>query len=216
VTAPVRVLVADDHPALAQAVKSTLESDGYVVCAEAASAPDAVAAALRERPDLCLLDIEMPGNGIAAAREIMAALPETAVVMLTVSSSEDDLFDALRAGAAGYLLKDTDPARLPHTLRAVLGGEAALPRTLVGHLVREFQRSDARRLPVRGRRPVALTPREWEVLDLLRGGRTTAEIARQLTVSTVTVRRHIGSIVHKLDAPDRETALALVRGDGGG
>jgi len=146
VSAAPRVLLADDHPALARAVKGTLEASGFDVCAEAATGPEAVAAALEERPDLCLLDVDMPGGGIAAARRIMASLPETAVVMLTVSSDADDLVEALRAGAVGYLLKDADPARLPLTLRAVLDGEAALPRTLVHHLVHEFQRTRGRRL----------------------------------------------------------------------
>ena len=210
-----RVLLADDHPALARAVRETLEQNGFDVCAEAGTGPDAVAAALQERPDLCLLDVDMPGGGISAAKEIVASLPETAVVMLTVSSDPDDLVAALRAGAVGYLLKDADPARLPLTLRAVLDGEAALPRTLVHHVVREFQHTRGRRLPVRGGRAVTLTSREWEVLDLLREGETTGAIATRLTVSAVTVRRHIGSILHKLGAPDREAALALVRGDSG-
>lgn len=211
-TATPRVLVADDHPALAGAVRRTLEENGYDVCAEVATGPDAVAAALRTRPDVCLLDIDMPGGGIAAAKEITAALPETAVVMLTISADADDLLAALGAGAVGYLLKDADPASLPLTLRAVLGGEAALPRTLVRHLVLEFQRTGGRRLPVRGRRAVALTTREWEVLELLRDGHPTAEIADRLALSAVTVRRHIGSVVHKLGANDRASALELLRG----
>jgi DNA-binding NarL/FixJ family response regulator len=210
---PVRVLVADDHPALREAVKRSLDSNGFVVCAESDTAPGAVEAALRERPDLCLLDIEMPGGGISAAREICAAVPETAVVMLTVSTSEADLFDALRAGAVGYLLKDTDPDRLPHTLEGVLSGEAALPRRLVGHLIRDFhRRAGRRRLPIPGRRPVELTAREWEVLDLLQDGRSTAQIADELALSSVTVRRHISSILRKVEAPDRGAALALARG----
>jgi DNA-binding NarL/FixJ family response regulator len=208
-----RVLLADDHPAIARALKDTLEEAGFEICAEASTGPDAVAAALRERPDLCLLDVDMPGGGIAAAKQIAASVPQTAVVMLTVSSEPEDLVEALRAGAVGYLLKDADPARLPLTLRAVLEGEAALPRTLVHHLVREFQRTRGQRLPVRGRRAVVLTAREWDVLDLLRDGHSTMEIADRLTLSAVTVRRHIGSIVHKLGVPDREAALALVRGD---
>jgi DNA-binding NarL/FixJ family response regulator len=213
VTPAPRVLLADDHPALAQAVKETLEASGFDICAEAGTGPDAVAAALEERPDLCLLDVDMPGGGIAAAREIAASLPETAVVMLTVSSDPDDLVEALRAGAVGYLLKDADPARLPLTLRAVLDGEAALPRTLVHHVVREFRHTRGHRLPVEGGRAVALTTREWEVLTLLRDGHATSEIAQRLTVSAVTVRRHISAILHKLGVPDREAALALLRGD---
>jgi DNA-binding NarL/FixJ family response regulator len=205
------VLVADDHPALRAAVKRTLESSGYVVCAESDTAPGAVEAAVRERPDLCLLDIQMPGNGLWAAAEIVAQVPESAVVMLTVSQDERDLFEALRAGAVGYLLKDTDPERLPHALRGVLSGEAALPRTLVRHLIREFQqRGQRRHLFLPGRRRVDLTAREGEVLDLLRRGLSTAEIAKRLSVSAVTVRRHIGSVLAKLDEPDRKSALALL------
>ena len=112
------VLIADDHPATRAGVRLALERGGFVVCAEVPDGPSAIEAALRERPDVCLLDINMPGNGIEATKAIVRQLPETAVVMLTVSRSDADLFDALRAGASGYLLKDTDPARLPHALRA--------------------------------------------------------------------------------------------------
>ncbi|HSL63620.1 MAG TPA: response regulator transcription factor, partial [Gaiellaceae bacterium] len=101
-----RVLLADDHPPTREDIRRTLESDGrFEVCAVAADAAGAVDAATRERPDLCVLDIRMPGNGIAAAWEITARLPETKVVMLTVSRDDDDLLAALRAGASGYLLK---------------------------------------------------------------------------------------------------------------
>ena len=206
-----RVLVADDHPALRVAVRKTLEAGGYEVCAEADSGPAAIEAALREQPDICLLDIQMPGNGISAAAEISTRVPETAVVMLTVSASERDLFEALSAGAAGYLLKDTDPARLPQALTGVLRGEAALPRSLVARLIKEFRRRDpGRRLRMPGGRRVELTTREWEVLELLRDGCSTAEIAARLFVSTVTVRRHVGSIVRKLGAENRGAAVAML------
>lgn len=208
---PPRVLVADDHPALREGVRKALEASGYEVCAEADSGPGAVEAALREHPDICLLDIQMPGNGIAAAAEISTRVPETAVVMLTVSVSERDLFEALSAGAAGYLLKDTDPARLAHALTGVLRGEAALPRSLVARLIKEFQRRDAgRRLRMPGGRRVELTPREWDVLELLRDGCSTAEIATRLFVSAVTVRRHVGSIVRKVGAENRGAAVAML------
>ena len=114
-TAP-RVLIADDHPLIRVGVRGALQRGGWVVCAEATNAPDAVDAAVRERPDACLLDIKMPGGGISAAGEITERVPETTVVMLTVSRDDADLLDALRAGAVGYLLKDTDPDRLPLAL----------------------------------------------------------------------------------------------------
>jgi DNA-binding NarL/FixJ family response regulator len=211
VTESVRVLVADDHPALRQSVRMALEQDGFVICGEADTAATALELAFRDRPEVCLLDIHMPGNGIAAAAEITARLPGTAIVMLTVSRNDADLFDSLRAGAAGYLLKDMDPSRLANALRGVLSGEAALPRALVARVIDEFrERGRRRRLHLLGERGVELTSREWEILDLLRQGLTTAEIAERLFVSKVTVRRHVSAILRKLRVTDRKAALRLV------
>src|SRR5436309_14468567 len=120
-----RVLIADDHPMARVGVRLALERGGFAVCAEAADADSAIEAAEREQPDICLLDIQMPGSGIHAAEEIARKVPEAAVVMLTVSRTDRDLFDALRVGASGYLLKDMDPERLPLALHGVLEGEAA-------------------------------------------------------------------------------------------
>ncbi len=177
-TEGIRVVIADDHPPTRTGVRAALERGGFVVCAEAADGNAAIEAARRERPDVCLLDIHMPGDGIRAAETIAHELPETAVVMLTVSRSDADLFDALRVGACGYLLKDIDPARLPLALYGVLEGEAALPRRLVALLIEEFrERRRRRRIPLGGRRSVELTDREWEVLELMRDGLSTEEIA---------------------------------------
>lgn len=205
-----RVLIADDHPPTRAGVRYTLESAGLEVCAETSDAPSAVAAALKERPDICLLDIHMPGSGIVAAREITNALPETRVVMLTVSRDDEDLFEALRAGAAGYLLKDMDPDRVPHALEGVLAGEAALPRTLLVRVMDEFRDRGRRRLRIPGRRGAELTEREWEVLQLLREGMSTAEIAERLYVSAATVRSHVAAIIKKLKVPDRAAAIKLL------
>jgi CheY-like chemotaxis protein len=125
---PPRTLIADDHVPTRARVRVILEQAGFEVCAEVGSARRAVQAAVSERPDICLLDINMPGNGIAAAAEISARLPSTAVVMLTVSSEEQDVSESLRAGARGYVLKDMDLTRIPETLRAVLAGETAVPQ----------------------------------------------------------------------------------------
>lgn len=202
------MLIADDHPVLRRSVRDALESDGFEVCAEADTAASTLEAALREQPDLALLDIHMPGNGISVAAQICDRLPETAVVMLTVSQNDSDFLDALRAGASGYLLKDINPDRLGFALRGVLAGEAALPRTLATRVVEEFRdRSRRRRLPALGKRGVELTSREWEILDLLQHGLTTAEIAERLFISKVTVRRHVSAVLKKLDAPDRKSAL---------
>lgn len=212
----IRVLLADDHAAVRAGIKLALSGEGFEVCAEAADAPGAVEAALREQPDIALLDVNMPGSGIKAAEEIVQKRPETVVVMLTVSRDDDDLFSALRAGAAGYLLKDTDPNRLPFALRGVLEGEAALPRGLTARLIDEFRtRGKRRRLPLMRQRGVELTEREWEVLDFLHEGLSTADIADRMSISPVTVRRHVSEILRKLRVTTREEAVKLLGGDGG-
>ena len=205
-----RVLIADDHPPTRAGVRAALEPD-FEICGEAASASEAVETALRTSPDVCILDVHMPGGGIAAAAEIGSALPSAAVVMLTISQHDDDLFDALKAGALGYLLKGTDPGRLPHALRGVLEGQAAVPRSLVARVIAEFRDQSARRrLPLVGQRAVTLTNREWQVLDLLRDGLTTHDIATRLFISRVTVRTHVSSILRKLGVQDRQAAIRLV------
>jgi DNA-binding NarL/FixJ family response regulator len=185
------------------------------VCAECVDAAAAVAAARLCRPDLCLLDIRMPGSGIAAAAQIVSELPATAVVMLTVSRDDDDLFEALRAGASGYLLKDTDPRRLAFALRGVLDGEPVLSPTLVGRLMDEFryQGAGSRRRLLKKRRGVELTEREWQVLEMLRDGLSTSEIATRLSISPVTVRRHVARTLKALRVSDREAALRLLDHD---
>ena len=209
-----RVLVADDHVPTRAAVRDALERGGFDVCAEAPDAATSVALARELRPDVALLDIHMPGDGIRAAGEIAAHVPGTSVVMLTVSSDEGDLFAALKAGASGYLLKDTDPVRLPLALRGVLDGEAALPRALVARVLEEFRTGGASswsRVPVLGRRPGRLTNREWEVLEGLGDGLTTAEISERLFISPVTVRSHVSSILRKLRVPNRAGAVRALR-----
>ena len=193
-------------------MRVALEEGGFTICAEASDAAGAVQAAVRTRPDICLLDIHMPGSGIKAAAEITSKMPEVVVVMLTFSGAESDLFDALRAGASGYLMKDIDPDRLPHVLESVLRGEAALARTLVARLIEEFRGRDRhRRVPLLKERGEKLTSREWEVLELMQQGQGTAEIAERLFVSKVTVRGHMASILKKLRVPDRESLLHLLR-----
>jgi two-component system nitrate/nitrite response regulator NarL len=210
-----RILIADDHAPTRQDVREAIEQDGRLeVCAEVADAVAAVDAAVRERPDLCLLDVRMPGGGLAAAWEITARLPDTKVVMLTVSADDDDLFAALRAGASGYLLKDLPPARLLPALLEALEGEAAIPRSLVSRLVATFHDpAPRRRALLTAERASGLTSREWQVLDLLRRGLSTAEIAERLFVSRATVRSHVAAVLRKLRVPDRESAIRLLDGD---
>lgn len=207
-----RVLVADDHFPTRERLRVRLESAGFSVCASVGDADSAVRAAAELRPDLCLIDVRMPGNGIAAVARVAAAVPETVIVMLTVSRNDADLFDALQAGASGYLLKDTELASLPGLLRRALEGEALLSGALASRLVLEFrERGRRKRVLVRHGREMELTRREWQVLELLAEHLTTAEIAQRLFVEEVTVRTHIASILKKLQVPSREAALRLLK-----
>lgn len=213
-TASPRVLVADDHAPTRAGVRIALERDGIDVCAEAADAREAVRAALRERPDACVLDVSMPGGGISAASTIISRLPDTVVLMLTAARDDDDLLESLRRGAAGYLLKDMDPTKLPVAVRAALEGEISLPRNLAARLVEELRNRprDRRRPTAPAGRP-RLTRREWEVLELLCEQANTTEIASRLFLSPVTVRRHVSSILRKLGVSSRDEAVRLVLAD---
>ncbi len=209
-TGPLRIVLADDHATTRLGVRLALEDGGFQVVAEAVDAPSAVAAALKHRPDLCLLDVYMPGGGIQAAGELAEVLPEMPIVMLSVSETNDDLFDAIRAGACGYLLKDTDPERLPFALRAVLDGEAPLPRVLTARLITEFRRHGReRRIAGADGKLVTLSERESEILELLRTELSTKQVADRLGISPVTVRRHVSEALRKLRVSDRGEALRL-------
>jgi DNA-binding NarL/FixJ family response regulator len=204
-----RVLIADDHPPTRAGVRMALERDGFEVCAEAWTAEGAVKAAMREQPDVCLLDINMPGGGASAASTITARLPHTLVLMLTVSREGEDLLESMRRGAHGYLLKEMDPAKLSVAVKAALAGEAPLPRQMTGFLVEELRHEPHHRHPVTDKGRPELTRREWEVLDLLCEGAGTGDIAGRLFLSQVTVRRHISAILGKLGASSREEAIRL-------
>ena len=210
-TDAMRVVIADDHQPTRAGVRAALEAGGFQVVADVPDGPGAVAAALAHQPDLCVLDIHMPGSGIAAAADITSRLPDTAVVMLTASGDDEDLFDALRAGASGYLLKDMDPDRLAPALRGVLDGEAALPRTLALRVMTEFRAQPRRRGLLRRPELQKLSDRENEVLELLAEGLSTDEVAAKLFVGAPTVRSHVKSIVRKLRVADRDAAIRLAR-----
>jgi DNA-binding NarL/FixJ family response regulator len=222
-----RVLIADGHaPTLASLRRVFEEDDRFRVCAEIDNAAGAVAGAVRARPDVCVLDIKLPGGGLSAAWEISARLPRVKLVMLTGSDDESDLFAALRAGADGYLLKTPRFDHLPDLVAGVCVGEAAVDPAFVGSLLRQFRTREPR-----WRRPVSappdgshspgldpgpadsrLTSREWEVLDLLSAGQSTAGISRTLMISASAVRVHIAAVVRKLGVADRAQAVEVLRG----
>jgi DNA-binding NarL/FixJ family response regulator len=212
-TGGTRVLLADDHPPTRARIREALEAGGFEVCAEAPDAVRAIGAAMECRPDVVLLDIHMPGNGIRAAKELTDRLPHAAVVMLTQSRDDADLFDALRAGAAGYLLKDMDFDRLPDALRGVLAGEAAIPGALVARILDTFRTPRVRRFGRKSKAAQLLTSREWEVMELLSEGLSTEDVAGRLFISPTTVRVHLSAVLRKLRVKDRETAFEMLRGE---
>ena len=211
-SAAVTVVLGDAESAMRAGVRRALEAGGLRVLAEASSAEDVVAAAAELQPTVCLLAVHLPGCGIAAAQRIKAARRDTKVVMLTGSDRDEDLFAAVRAGADGYLLKTTSAARLAMAVAGVVSGEAAIPRRLVARLVQDYRgRGRGRILRLAGSdTPIVLTAREFEVITRLVDGESTAEIARDLRISEVTARRHISSVEHKLQAPNRRVALSLI------
>jgi DNA-binding NarL/FixJ family response regulator len=183
---------------------------GFHVLAEAADGEEAVHAVLRLRPEVCLLDISMPIDGIEAAVRIAEAQVATRVVMLTVSNRSEDVIASLRAGAVGFLPKDTHPDRLPAALCGVLRGEAALPRVLMGRVLAELRGFTTEVAnPVRVGE-VELTSRESEIMRLLHSGHSTMEIGDVLSLSPITVRRHISTGVAKLGVADRHAAIQTV------
>ena len=206
----IKILIADEKVAARAGIREALAGEGFTTVAETASSADTVERAMLLRPHICLIGIDIPGGGITAAREITQQVPGTVVVMLSVKADEEQFLSSLRAGAMGYLLMNTKPARLSHALRGTLAGEPAFPRRLLPRLVDEFRTQGRRRTIVVEEGSAEVTGREWEVLQLLHSGLTTAQVAERLWVSPVTVRRHIAEAVKKLGVADRESAFQLI------
>jgi DNA-binding NarL/FixJ family response regulator len=205
-----RVVIASADASLRTGLRMTLVAAGLSVTAEVASAQEAVSTVVAESAELVLISAEVPGGAFGAVREISARLPATRVVVLTHSPSGEELVTAVQAGAAGYLGEDVSPARLPVVVRGVLDGEVALPRRETQHLLDAMRGRDARHAAVAARAATALTNRELEVLDMLVAEVPTGEMARRLGVSQVTVRRHVSSLLGKLDLPSRAAAVELL------
>ena len=203
------VLIAAERLPTRVGLRLALEPEAR--CTEAADAQSAVDAAVRDRPDVCLLGLDASGQGLRAANEILARVPSAAVILLTSRLDEEEFMAAVRAGASGYLTHSLDPARLPHVVRGALRGEAAVPRRFVSRLLDELRTRDRRRsVVVEGKGRVALTAREWEVVELLLRAASTVEIAAELGVAPVTVRRHLGSVERKLGVATRAEVVELL------
>jgi two-component system, NarL family, nitrate/nitrite response regulator NarL len=206
-----RVLIAGGDSATANGIRIALDNAAIEICGTVHSADEVVEAVARLQPDLCLIDVDLPGGGLVAVAEIRTLGQRPDVVMLVETVDEEEFLKAIRLGAVGYVLKSLSPKRLPDVIRAVLLGEPAIPRTLVAVLMSRLQNGDSLRHVVVPRgRGVDLTSREWEVLDLMREGLSTREIADRLLISEVTVRRHIGGVLKKLQVQSRDAALKLL------
>jgi DNA-binding NarL/FixJ family response regulator len=209
-----RVVVAGGHLPTRTGIRLVLEGNGFKICAEAPDANGAVAAVFREKPELCLVDADLPGGAMLAVARITTHAPGTDTVVLAAEADEQGVVDALHAGASGYLPLEGEPEGLIRALRAVRRGEPAVPRSLLGPLVDQFRvRERRRRISVRGGFEVALTRRQSEVLELLREGLSTAEMAARLGLSPVTVRRHLSLVLEKLGVSDRAEARHLLEED---
>jgi DNA-binding NarL/FixJ family response regulator len=207
----IRVLIADDHAQFRALLAELLEDAGFEVVAQGATGDAAVQLARDYAPDVALLDIRMPGDGISAAREIVNARPDTAVLMLTVSADPEDVLDALQAGAQGYVLKGASPSEITDAVRAVHAGAGVIAPAVAPVVVQEIRRARDRHLRTATGASVQLTEREWTILELLARGESTANIASELFVAPVTVRTHIAALIRKLGVQDRQGALSLFR-----
>ncbi|MGA2924808.1 MAG: response regulator transcription factor [Solirubrobacteraceae bacterium] len=208
----VRVLIADDSAVTRFGIRTALEHAGFEVCAEAADGDAAVQLATAQQPDVCVLDVMMPkGGGIRAVREIARDVPSTKILMLTGSEAGEDVRDALRQGASGYVYKDEDLAAITDAVRKTVAGETPMSTRAVRDLLNE-ERVGLRRMGLANGRGSLLSDREWQVLELLAGGRSDDEVALRLGIEPDAVAGDLSRACDTLEVPDRRAALELVRG----
>jgi two-component system, NarL family, nitrate/nitrite response regulator NarL len=208
VSDPIRVAVADDHPMFrAGVVMSLREEEGIEIVGEASDAGTALVLARAELPQVIVLDINMPGGGLEAARTIAAACPATRIVMLTVSEDEDDLLAAMKAGASGYVLKGAGASELASVIRSVHAGEVYVAPALAWGMLREMR--NPRTSPYD-----ELTEREREVLELVAEGLSNQEIGERLGLAEKTIKHYMTNILGKLQVRSRVEAALLVAREG--
>jgi DNA-binding NarL/FixJ family response regulator len=204
------ILLVDDHDLFRSGLRSLLDATGLTVVGEAPSGEAALGLVERRAPDVVVMDLHMPGiGGIEAIRRLAAQAPGTPVIALTVSAADEDVFDALDAGAVGYLLKDAPTEEILRAVRAAAAGESVLSPSVARAVVERVRaRASARDRPP----PTDLSERELDVLRLIAEGRENAEIARVLHLSPTTVKHHVSSILDKLRVANRvQAAIHAVR-----
>lgn len=213
---PIRVLLADDHILFREGLAGIIDSQPDMeVIGEANDGLEAIVKAIKLNPDLILMDIQMPGcDGIEATRKIKKDLPNVIIVMLTVQDDDENLFQAIKYGAQGYILKNIRSKEMLNMLRGAISGDAAIPPDLAGHLLEEFRRVSRQIPPELNEDFVSLTRREKEVLSYVAAGRTDKEIADQLTISLHTVKSHMRNILAKLQVENRRQAARLAKHKG--
>ena len=207
---PIHILLVDDHALLRKGLASLLRAEpDFEVVGEAADGLDAIAQAAVLRPEVVLMDVRMPRlSGLEATRQILSALPQTKILMLSMSEDEDAMFEAERSGAHGYLLKTAEPAELFEGLRGVVRGEAPLSSGLAVKLLREFARK-AHEAPLPAQPQDALSPREKEILTLVADGKSNKDIATALGIAENTVKNCVKTILEKLQLENRVQAAVF-------
>ena len=207
---PIRVVVVDDHPLFRSGVVRTIEEEpDIIVVAEGASAQDAIDLVVSHAPDVALLDISMPGNGITAAQKIAEAHPCIKIAMLTVSESDQDVMKALEAGACGYVLKGVGAHELVSVIRGVAAGESYVSPALAARLLVAMKSSGGAPTPQSALS--TLTDREEQILRLVARGLSNKEVGRELDLQEKTVKHHMTSILQKLQARNRVEAAVIAR-----
>jgi len=202
---PIRLLLADDHRMLREGLRRSMVEEGFDVVGEASDGEEAVAMVAELEPDVVLMDVTMPDvDGVEAARRVHRDHPDVRVVMLTMHADNDVIASAIRAGASGYLVKDCSTDEITQAVRDAASEESSLSVDLAGAMLHEVRRLDSPQVDDADR---VVTRREEDVLQLIADGCSTPEVASRLYISQKTVKNHLASIYHKLDARDRTQAV---------
>lgn len=210
---PITVMLVDDHALVRSAVRQALSAPDIKVVGEASTADEALLLAPQLAPDVLLLDLNLPGTtGLALLRELAPRLPNTRIVMLTISDDRRDLLDAVRNGAAGYLTKDLSPDALQRAVRGIRSGDLAMSRAMAGEVIQHLASTTNRPAAGSGQSNLPdVSAREGEVLALLADGLTDREIGERLGISPRTVETHVGSLLSKLGVRNRAQAARRYR-----